>query len=54
MDYGTNPGEVHIYDVAPDADINEDYIEKLGFSLNTCSWMFSPRLDIIHHKGVLK
>ena len=45
---------VHIYDVDPDAEIDESYIENLGFNTNSCSWMFGDDMDITFHKEVLK
>ena len=45
---------IHFYKVDNDADINEDYIEKLGFNTNECSWMFAENIDIIKHKGICK
>ena len=52
IDYSTL--SVHFYKVDNDADINEDYIEKLGFNTNECSWMFAENIDIIKHKGICK
>ena len=45
---------VHFYKVDSNADINDDYIEKLGFNTNECSWMFAEDIEIIKHKGILK
>ena len=44
---------VHFYKVDNDANIDENYIEKLGFNPNECSWMFAEDIGIIKHKGVL-
>lgn len=52
IDY--NKLAIHFYKVDNDADINEDYIEKLGFNTNECSWMFAENIDIIKHKGICK
>ena len=52
IDY--NKSAIHFYKVDNDADINEDYIEKLGFNTNECSWMFAENIDIIKHKGICK
>ena len=51
LDYSNST--VHFYKVDNDADINDDYIEKLGFNTNECSWMFAEDIGIIKHKGVL-
>lgn len=51
MDYSV--GEVHIYDVLPDTNIDEDFIRDLGFNINTCSWMFSNTIEIVYHKEAI-
>lgn len=45
---------VHFYKVDNDADVNYDYIEKLGFNPDGCSWMFAEDIDIFKHKGIIK
>ena len=52
LDYSTST--VHFYKVDSNADINDDYIEKLGFDTNECSWMFAEDIEVIKHKGILK
>lgn len=52
LDYSTL--SVHFYKVDSDANIDEDYIIKLGFNTDECSWMFAEDIEIIKHKGVLK
>ena len=52
IDY--NKLAVHFYKVDCDANIDEDYIKKLGFNPDECSWMFAEDIDIIKHKGILK
>ena len=49
-----NNATVHFYKVDKDTNINDDYIEKLGFNTNECSWMFAENIDIIKHKGICK
>ena len=51
LDY--NNSTVHFYKVDNDANIDENYIEKLGFNTNECSWMFAEDIGIIKHKGIL-
>ena len=51
LDYSNST--VHFYKVDNDANIDENYIEKLGFNPNECSWMFAEDIGIIKHKGVL-
>ena len=51
LDY--NNSTLHFYKVDNNANIDENYIEKLGFNTNECSWMFAEDIGIIKHKGVL-
>ena len=52
LDYSTLT--VHFYKIDSNADINDDYIEKLGFNTNECSWIFAEDIEVIKHKGILK
>ena len=52
LDY--NNAEVHFYKVDNDADVDYDYIEKLGFNPDECSWMFGEDIKIFKHKGIIK
>ena len=52
LDYST--ASVHFYKVDNDANLDYDYIEKLGFNPDECSWMFAEDIEIIKHKGILK
>ena len=52
LDYSTLT--VHFYKIDSNADINDDYLEKLGFDTNECSWMFAEDIEVIKHKGILK
>lgn len=48
---------VHFFDVHPDtdiADIDKNYIRRLGFHTSECSWMVGRNVDIVKHKGMLK
>ena len=45
---------VHFYRVDPNANINYDYIEKLGFNPDDCSWICAEDIEVIKHKGILK
>ena len=49
-----NDATVHFYKVDKDTNINDDYIEKLGFNTNECSWIFAEDIEVIKHKGILK
>ena len=52
LDYSTS--SVHFYKVDNNADLDYDYIKKLGFNPDECSWMFAEDFEIIKHKGILK
>ena len=52
LDYSTLT--VHFYKVDSNADIDYDYIEKLGFNPDECSWMYAEDIDIFKHKGIIK
>ena len=52
LDYST--GSVHFYKVDNNVDLDYDYIDKLGFNPDECSWMFAEDFEIIKHKGILK
>ena len=52
LDYSTLT--VHFYKIDSNADINDDYIEKLGFNTNECSWIYAEDIEVIKHKGILK
>lgn len=43
--------DVHIYNVDPDVEVDEDLIDRLGFNINDCNWMVSEYVDIVKHKG---
>ena len=49
-----NNSTVHFYKVDNDTNINDDYIEKLGFNTNECSWMYAEDIDVFKHKGIIK
>lgn len=49
-----NTPSIHFYKVDYDADIDEDYLEKLGFHANECFWLFAENIEIIKHKDILK
>lgn len=44
---------IHYYNVAKNTDINDEYIERLGFNLDECSWMLGYDIDIFEHNGIL-
>lgn len=52
LDYST--ASVHFYKVDNNADLDYNYIDKLGFNPDECSWMFAEDIEVIKHKGILK
>ena len=52
LNYGTS--SVHFYKVDNNADLDYNYIDKLGFNPDECSWMFAEDIEVIKHKGILK
>lgn len=52
LDYSTS--SIHFYKIDNDANLDYNYIKKLGFNLDECSWMFAEDIEIIKHKGRLK
>lgn len=45
---------IHVYSIDPDADIDEDYISKLGHDTSCCIWSFGTSYNITIHKEVLR
>lgn len=52
LNYST--ASVHFYKVDNNADLDYNYIDKLGFNPDECSWMFAENIEVIKHKGILK
>ena len=52
LNYST--ASVHFYKVDNNADLDYNYIDKLGFNPDECSWMFAEDIEVIKHKGILK
>ena len=51
LDY--NNSTLHFYKVDSNADIDYNYIEKLGLNPDDCSWICAEDIEVIKHKGVL-
>lgn len=45
---------VHFFDVDSEANVDDEYIEGLGFHCSNCSWMLAENMHIEFHNGVLK
>lgn len=52
LDY-TN-ATVDIYDIDPEVDITDDYIDSLGHNPNNCFWMIGEDIEVIKHRYLLK
>ena len=52
LDYAT--GTVHFYDIDPSVDINDEFIESLGFKESETLWMCVEDLTLTFHKEALK
>ena len=51
LDY--NKGIVHYYNVEKEVEINEEYINNLGFNSDEICWMCGEKLIIFEHNGIL-
>ena len=51
LDYSN--ASVHLYNVGPEANIDEEYISSLGFHTSNCAWMFGQGIKVTRHKGTL-
>lgn len=54
LDFIVQNVTIHIYNINPDVEVDEDYIKKLGFNPNYCSWHFGNKAEVINHKEVLE
>lgn len=52
LDWSDN--SVHFFDVDPKVEIDDEYIENLGFHCSNCSWMSSDNMHIEFHNGILE
>ena len=52
--FNYSTASVHFYKVDNNADLDYNYIDKLGFNPDECSWMFAENIEVIKHKGILK
>ncbi len=52
LDYENS--SMHVYDVAPGTQVDEAYIDNLGYHLSGVSWMFGKDISIHFHKRTLQ
>lgn len=50
LDYGDLT--VHYFDIFKDINIDDEYVQALGFKLTECSWMNGKHIKIIKEKGI--
>ena len=50
--FNYSTASVHFYKVDNNADLDYNYIDKLGFNPDECSWMFAENIEVIKHKGI--
>lgn len=51
LDY--SDASVHIFDVLPGIEVDDEYVTSIGFNLSNCDWMISDHLDIKFHYTTL-
>lgn len=52
LEYATQT--VHVYNIDPGVNIDEEYISNLGFDTSNCEWMFGPEnMEIIKHEELI-
>ncbi len=44
---------IHLYNIDSDVDIDDDYLNILGFDPNMVQTMFANKIDIVKHVGIL-
>lgn len=47
LDNGTK--EVHFHTIIGDVTIDDEYVEKLGYSPLLCTWMAGKDIEIVYH-----
>ena len=52
FDYANS--RVDIYDVDYDADIDDDYLDKLGYDESNIMWMVGENIEMTYHNNILK
>lgn len=52
LDYST--GEVDVYDIDSDVEVNEYLIESLGHNSNDCYWMVGENIKITFNSEIVR
>lgn len=45
---------IHLYNIDSNVDIDDNYLNILGFDPNMVQTMFGSKIDIVKHTGILK
>lgn len=45
---------IHLYNIDSDVDVDDEYLNILGFDPNIVQTMFANKIDIVKHVGILK
>lgn len=45
---------IHLYNIDSDVDIDDEYLNILGFDPNMVQTIFANKIDIVKHVGILK
>jgi len=45
---------IHLYNIDSNVDMDDDYLNILGFDPNMVQTMFCSEIDIVKHAGILK
>lgn len=53
LDFMVQDVEIHIYNIDPDLEVDEDLIKKLGHDPDCCQWAFGTSIEVIKHKGTI-
>ena len=52
LDYST--GEVDVYDIDSEVEVNEDLIESLGHNSNDCYWMCGENIRVTFNSEIVR
>lgn len=53
LDFMVQDITIHIFNITPDTEVDEDFIMRLGFDPTYCQWAFGTNIKIIEHKEIL-
>lgn len=50
LDFKVQDVTIHIYPIDSNIEVDEEYIQNLGFNPDYCSWHFGTEVKIIEHQ----